>query len=271
VGRALHPLHDTVDGITLRDGAGRDLSDLFDAGDEKHSQQVLRFADLASSENEKGRVAYATSLSDLGVQAGRGSAIASLLDLLDRAGRYEEAAEIGTCALTAIQAQGDTNAVGRLVHVLDRLDRQVFASDLGKWLVNREVPIAPEQLLELCDLFYRAGRWTELQQAASRLDQVGNTVEAAKAGLYTGLVQVHLGAPAVGRFALDKWLKSAAPEPFEGARAEAWRMMAEAAGQLRMNDDEMSALESAIQLDHEHAGPSMLRRKSSSARFSRTK
>jgi tetratricopeptide (TPR) repeat protein len=242
-----------------RPAIGRDLAALFDAGDESAAQLVLRAADQAAHDHEQARIAWATSLSDLALRGGRRSAAASLIEILDRAGRPAEAAGLGTCALRRLQKEGDADAVARIVGALDRLGRKTYASDLGKWLVDRDAPIAPSRLLSLCDLFYRAGRWSELRGAANRLAQIGNEGEVAKAGLYEGLAQVHLGDASGGKYALEKWIARDEPEPFDGARAEVWRRIADAAQRLRLPDDEADALENAVRADPEHAGPSLLR------------
>jgi len=242
-----------------RPAVGNELTAIFDPGDVKNLQMVLRAADQAARDNEQARVAFATSLSDLAVAPGRSSALAGLLDLLDLGGRGEEAAEIGICALRTAQEAGDTEAVARLVKVLDGLGRRGFASDLGQWLVAREGPIAPARLLDLCDLFYRSERWKELDQAGQRLLQIGNPDEVSAAALYLGLGQVQRGDWGGGRFTLQNWVASDSAEPFSGARVEAWRRIGEAAGHLRLQDDEIEALETAVQIDPENAGPSLLR------------
>ncbi|HEV8111386.1 MAG TPA: tetratricopeptide repeat protein [Planctomycetota bacterium] len=258
-GRVLDRLGTMDPADARRPAVGRDLAALFDPGDEKNSQQVLRAADQAARDNERARVALATSLSDLELRRGRSSALAALLDLLDRADRSEEAARLGTCALAAAQAAGDTDAVARMVEVLDHLDRRAYASELGKWLLDRKAPISSERVLGLCDLFYRAERWNDLAAAAARLSQIGNAGEVGKANLYAALGLVHTGSYSAGKTALQQWVTGAQSEPFEGARVEAFRQIADAAGHLHQVDDEIDALESAVALDPDGAGPALLR------------
>jgi tetratricopeptide (TPR) repeat protein len=242
-----------------RPAVGHDLAALFEVGEEDRTQQILLLSDEAARENAQARTAFATGLSAPDALAGPGRALAGLFDLLSRAGHAEEAAQLGTCALRAMQARGDMDSVALFVRVLDGLDRQDYACDLARWLVDRGTPIAPELLLELSGLFYRAERWGGLGVTTARLSQIGNSDEVGKAGLYSGLAEVHQGDYSSGRFTLQKYVLGKAPEPFERARAEAWRQIAYAAQKMHFVDEERDALERAILLDPEGSGEALLR------------
>lgn len=243
-----------------RPSASHALAARFELGDEDRALRILRLADAAARENAQARTAFATSLAVKDPRADPGRALANLIELLDRAGRSSDAAEIGTCGLHMLRSRGDTAAVGILVDVLEKLGRTGYACEIGKQLVGMTSPISPSRLLKLTQLFYANERWPELGVAAGRLMQIGNTAETQEASYYSAMAQVHQDQFATGLNALQRILASpAATQPVEGARAEAWRMVALAARRLRMADLEREALDTAIQLDRKGSGEQMLR------------
>jgi tetratricopeptide (TPR) repeat protein len=242
-----------------RAAVGRELSVAFGGGDERSCALALRAADAAAQDSEQARIALATSLSDLGARPGPGSALASLLGLLDRAGRSQEASRLGVAVWRRIQALGDVDAAMALARIRDRLGNGALAGDVAKWIVGRGDPISSARLAELCDIFYRAERWVDLGAAAARLGQTGNASELVKSRVYGGIAGVKTGESVNARFALTKFSRGDDPEPFRGARAEAWRALAEIAKRQHKPDEEIDALESAIELEPEKSGPSLLR------------
>ena len=241
-----------------RAAVGRDLSAAF-GGDERQCALALRAADAAAQDSEQARIALATSLSDLGARPGTGSALASLLQILDRAGRSEDAARIGVAVWRRIQSAGDVDAAMELARIRDRLGQGALASDVAKWILGRGEPIASARVAELCDIFYRAERWAELGEAAARLGQTGNVPELVKSRVYGGLAGVKTGESVNARFVLGKFAKGDDPEPFRGARAEVWRALAEIARRQHKPDEEIDALDMAIELQPEKSGESLLR------------
>ncbi|HZO10425.1 MAG TPA: hypothetical protein VFC77_13650, partial [Myxococcota bacterium] len=242
-----------------RPAASHALAALFDLGDEDRALRILRLADAAARENAQARTAYATSLAVKDPRADPGRALGSLMELLDRAGRSGDAAEIGTCGLRMMQTRSDATSMGILVDVLEKLGRTGYACEIGRRLVAMSRPVAPSRLLELTHLFYEHERWSELGAATGKLMGVGTTAEVQAASYYMAMAQVHQGQFAPGLYALQRFLAAPGPEPFEGARAEAWRMIALAARRLHNADLESEALDTAIQLDPEGSGEQMLR------------
>ena len=242
-----------------RAAVGRELSVVFGGGDERPCALALRAADAAAQDSEQARIALATSLSDLGARPGTGSALASLLELLDRAGRSEEASRLGIAVWRRIQSAGDVDAAMALARIRDRLGNGALAGDVAKWILGRGGPIASSRLAELCDILYRGQRWAELGEAAARLGQTGNAQELVKSRVYGGLAGVKTGESVNARFVLSKFARSDDLEPFRGARAEAWRALAEIAQRQHKPDEEVDALESAIELEPDKSGPSLLR------------
>ena len=242
-----------------RPAASHGLMARFEIGDEDRAQRILRLADAAARENAQARAAYATSLALKDPRADPGRAIASLIELLQAAGRLEDAAEIGTCGLRMMQARGDASSIGLFVDVLEELGRTGYACEVGGRLVRMNGPVAPGRLLELTKLFYANERWPELGIATNRLLQVGTTAETEAAAYYAAMAQVNQGQFASGLQGLQRFLAGPSVEPFEGARAEGWRTVAVAARRLRMADLETEALDAAIQLDRAGSGEEMLR------------
>jgi tetratricopeptide (TPR) repeat protein len=249
-------------GDPRRPAAGHALAARFDVGDEDRATRILRLADAAARENAQARTGFATSLAVRDPRADPGRALASLVELLARAGRQADAAEVGICGLKMMQSRGDTASIGVLVDVLQGLDRQAYACEVGSKLVAMTSPVSPDRLLKLTRLFYANERWPDLAAATGRLMQVGNTAEANEALYYSALAQVHVGQFSTGLYSLQRFLATPEAEGStlpEGARAEAWRMMALAARRLRMADLEREALDTAIQLDRDGSGEEMLR------------
>ncbi len=242
-----------------RAAVGRELSAAFGGGDQRQCALALRAADAAAQDSEQARVALATSLSDLGARPETGSALASLLGLLDRAGRPEDAARIGVAVWRRIQSAGDVDAAMALARIRDRIGQGALASDVAKWILGRGEPVASSRIAELCDILYRAERWSELGEAAARLGQTGNAPELVKSRVYGALAGVKTGESVNARFALTKFTKGDDPEPFRGARAEVWRALAEIAHRQHKPDEEIDALESAIEAQPDKSGPSLLR------------
>lgn len=246
-------------GDPKRPAAGHALAARFEIGDEDRALRILRRADEAARENAQARTAYATSIAVKDPRADPGRALAALIELLDRAGRSGDAAEVGTCGLRMLRSRGDTTAIGLLVDVLEKLGRKGYACEVGKRLVAMPNPSSPSRLLKLTRLFYANGRWADLGIAAGKLMQVGTTAEMQEAGYYAAMSQVHQEQYASGLYALQRFLATPATQPVEGARAEAWRMVALAARKLRLSDLEREALDTSIQLDKEGSGEQMLR------------
>ncbi|MFN0008293.1 MAG: hypothetical protein ACKVXR_10320 [Planctomycetota bacterium] len=242
-----------------RPAASHALAARFEIGDEDRASRILRMALAAARENSQARMAFATSIAVKDPRADPGRALAALIELLDRAGRSGDAAEVGTCGLRMLRSRGDTNGIGLLVDVLEKLGRKGYACEVGKRLVAMPNPIPPSRLLKLTRLFYANGRWADLGVAASKLMQVGTTAEMQEAGYYAAMSQVHQEQYATGLYALQRFLATPATQPVEGARAEAWKMVAIAARKLRLSDLEREALDTSIQLDKDGSGEQMLR------------
>jgi len=242
-----------------RPAASHALAARFEIGDEDRAVRILRMADAAARENAQARHAFATSIAVKDPRADPGRALAALIELLDQAGRSADAAEVGTCGLRMLRSRGDTAAMGLLVDVLEKLGRRGYACEVGKRLVSMPNPISPSRLLKLTRLFYANGRWADLGIAAGKLMQVGTTAETQEASYYSAMSQVHQEQYATGLYALQRFLATPATLPVEGARAEAWKMIALAARKLRLSDLEREALDTSIQLDREGSGEQMLR------------
>jgi tetratricopeptide (TPR) repeat protein len=242
-----------------RPAAGHALAARFEMGDEDRSLRILRLADAAARENAQARTAFATSLAVKDPRANPSRALSNIIELLDRAGRSEDAAEVGACGTRMMQARGDAAALGMFVDVLEKLGRTGYACDVAKRLVRSRGTIPVDRLLKLTKLFYANERWADLAVATGLLMQEGGTPEAQQAGYYSAMAQVHQGQYSTGLYALQRFLASTTPEPFEGARADAWKMVARAARRLRLADLEREALDTAIRLDRAGSGEEMLR------------
>ncbi|MBL8860667.1 MAG: hypothetical protein JNK02_01530 [Planctomycetes bacterium] len=218
-------------------------------------QQVLRSLDRASESAAEARDAYARAL-------GPGLApepLAGLLQLFAQAGRPDLAADLASSTLRYDVLRSDVPVARALLESLEELGRFRYGSELARQWTLRKAPLDGAFLSLLARIAYAAERWELLFAAGSELRGVGSTVEVEAASFYQGLGLVRGGQPLVGRQFLRQFVASTTPEPVPGARAAAWRTIADASRVLGEPEVEREALQGAIELEPDFSGELHLR------------
>jgi hypothetical protein len=144
-------------------------------GDERQCALALRAADQAARDDEQARIALSTSLSVLERAPGSGSALASLLDLLDRAGRSQEASPLGTAVWRGSRPTATRTQRWQFARILDRLGTGPLAGDVSKWDPSRRAVRSRRRASpNLCEVLYRApSAGSTLGRPAARLGRSG--------------------------------------------------------------------------------------------------
>jgi tetratricopeptide (TPR) repeat protein len=234
---------------------GHDLRDMFDYANEQLGERALSTADAASRDFSEARRALSRSLV-LQFDAG---ALASLVEILKRAGHTTEAIDLCTAAWRVPAVRSEARMATFMVEALSELGRPRHASDVATYWINRGVPMTSEFYLDCCRLLAQSRQWGPLLAAINQLTAIASPAEIETCLFYQGLISSASGDYVGGRFNLLRYLSSKAPEPFPGARAVAWREIARCARGLGQAQNEREALEEAVDLEPDHDGETWLR------------
>ncbi len=233
------------------------LRELVPSSDQETLAQVLELADSAAAELQLARSSYLT-----GFQHGLyPESVHGYLELLVAAERTTEAIHLGSLVLARGELSNDQQIAELLIHTLTDVGDWRHASELAtKWL--RKSPTLPTEFLKLaCLANFQAQHWGSLFTAATRLRSIGSVTEVAQSSFYRGFAFAKANKPnlAQAREILKAYTRGRSPEPFPGARREAWTLLAELEREAGNTIGEREAIQGALEEGAEQSGPMWLR------------
>ncbi len=224
-----------------------ELRQLFPPTSEEIFQQVLGLCEEASAQLSASRTAYVHSFS-LGLDS---VALRRYLQILRDAGQDEEVLLLGGLVALPGEQQSDLQTAELLMRLLlDRDDATHAAQLASKWSAHPE-PLSMGFLQLCCEALYKGRDWSGLVRTAQRMTTIGNSEDEPAYKFYAGLGQANLARMNAPKAIPDltRFVRSEAPEPFVGARALAWGVLAS----LYKNEGnlvaEREALQAALNLD----------------------
>lgn len=237
-----------------RPALAQKLREILRDDDEAVLQEILRFSDRAAEESLRARDGYARAL-ELGLAP---EPLAGLLDLFVRAGRSDLAVDLAASTLRVESIQTDPDVGREYLSALEDLGRFRFAGELARpW--TKRTTIDADFLSMIARIGLRSDKAELMYDAGWALYGVGNVDQSAAASFYMGLGLARGGAHDGGRNFLRRFVGSASPDPVPGARAMAWRAIAQASRALNEPDVEREALQGAIELEPDFDGEMHLR------------
>lgn len=244
------------------------LRELYSPARGEETELLLRTCDESARDAQAARESYTRAL-QLSVEP---DTVRGLMQLLDQAGRPEEAATLLTAAWRVPEMRADLGVASQGLHTLDALGRRRFGSDITMQWINRQLPAPPSFYLDACRMLYAAAQadpknprlWLSLNTAAVNLLQV-DSAESATVFFFRGIATMrHPNAvqESYESASLElraKFLNANAPDPIPGARAIAYRELAHAARQLGQAQMEREQLTGALALEPDFDGALWLR------------
>lgn len=236
----------------------------------EETELLLRVCDEAARDAQGARESYTRAL-QLAVEP---ESVRGLMQLLDQAGRPEEAATLLTAAWRVPELRADLGVTSQSLRTLETLGRRRFGSDITLQWLNRQLPAPPSFYLETSRALFAAAQadpknprlWPALDTSARKLYDV-DVAEASTVFFFLGMshmrqadrfkdlyemAQLELGA---------KFLNASGnvSEPVPGARAIAHRELAHAARVLGQAQAEREQLTGALALEPDFDGALWLR------------
>jgi thioredoxin-like negative regulator of GroEL len=233
---------------TLVAPAREELLEFFPRSDER--RRAAEWVREAGSELATARREFLTSLE----HGPTSLAVVGLQDLCLRAGLDDEAAELGTLALSQEDLADPMRLLLRTASALVSLGRERAAKDLVRRVQKRlegklrhdDLPSEglSDELAEWCALLARLESWHDLGQAAwaLQLRAADSRERAERARISLATACVRTGNFSAARVALEALGTGPLVDP--GARVETWLLQAELARALENRGDERFALRS---------------------------
>jgi hypothetical protein len=243
----------------------RKLQGLFPPDDEAAQEEILDLAARASDRYASARLAWAHSLAaDAGDDADQvtgsagGEAINGLLDLFLRAGQTRAALDLGLVCLVEPDIAADEIFLRRLLTVMVAEGQLNQARDVAQGWMNLDLPGAPETYETICLTLYLAEAWGPMHRAQDLLRRSATARARSLANLYLGISKLARERAPEAQFWLDRYLKNNPAEPFSGAEAEGYRLIARAHGSMG-SGREAATLLAAVDLEPSGDGEDWLR------------
>jgi tetratricopeptide (TPR) repeat protein len=241
----------------LRAQTLRKLQGLFPPGDEAPQVTLLDLAARASDRYAAARHAWARSLAGSS-GAIDGEAVNGLLDLLTHAGQTRSALDLGLVCLNEPEIAADEAFLRRLLAVMVAEGQRDQARDAARAWMELELAGSPETYEAICLTLYRAEAWGPMHQAQDLLRRTGDARTRSMANFYLGLSKLARERVPEAQFWLDRYLKNNPVEPFPGAEAEGYRLIARA-HRILGSGRETPSLRGAVALEPEGNGEDWLR------------
>ncbi len=233
-----------------------ELRGYFEPEEENLAREALRMVDYASEAIASAREAFAESF---GGQLDA-DAVEMYLRLLLRSGRTQDALDFGLAVVHHAAANSNVGTMQLLMEALTESGRPQDAALLIDRYLGKRVFPDQDFYLSWCDTLRQAERWKTLLFISDRMRQATDDDFRAVAEYYYGLARFELGEYLQARIALESFVEEVTVEPFPGALARAWRMLAITARQLGDGFAEGTALLEALKLDPEIDGELWLRK-----------
>lgn len=235
------------------------LRDLFGTREQGKLSDVLRLAEEASDYVREARTALAESFREEPTP----QALADFAGLLRRAGRRDLAIDFGLAVINRSSVNRSVRFVHDLLDDLLAAGRPHTGVDMINQYYARDVLPDPAFYASWTRALYEDEQWGSLVFVAQSMrNSSSEEVQRHTADLYLGLAHVeqeqYFEAPA----SLTKFINSATPEPFPGARVTAGVALARCYRELGQDNQEKAALRGALRDmpdEHPEAGRSWLR------------
>lgn len=234
---------------------GHRLRRMIDPADEPKLEGVLDSVERASEDFAAARTRFEHALQ----RRFQSEALAGLLELYERAGRTPLAVDLAASAMHFEGARADLDLARAHIEALVSLGRVELASEIAFHWVTKQTALPIDFLMRASEIFRRAGRADGMGRAASLVAGIGNQAQFDAAAVYLGLSDVRHKNWNVARLRLERFAKSDLPEPFPGARAEAWRQLAVTARALEQPERERESLRAALDLEPDSSGEAWIR------------
>lgn len=233
-----------------------DLSAYFEPSEETQAREARRLVDLASEAVADARIALAESFAGQLTQ----ESVHAYLGLLLRAGRVEDAIAFGLACVHHAAASGDPKTMQLIMEALTERGRAETASEAIERYLGRRVFPDIEFYRSWCLTLRRAERWRNLRFIADQMrNAAADPEDRAFADFHLGLARFELGENLQARIALEPFTRDEIHEPFPGALAEAWRMIALASRDQEDLFVEQAALYATLDLAPDADGELWLR------------
>jgi hypothetical protein len=216
-------------GDPLRIAVLHGLRTLFQPPDQLQAREILESVDIASDQNAQARRSFAQSFSG---EIDR-EALLGYLQLLQRAGRHQEAIDFGLAGATQRQVRTYPPYLELLASILLEAERPRAAADSIHQFLDRGTSLSQSFLTVWADALRRSERWKELQYVAGQLRQSGDALHRSYAFFYEGLTSFRAKNFHHALAVLDNYVRHAPQEPYPGAITDAWRVQASCAHQLK--------------------------------------
>ena len=250
-----------VDRLTAQDlldprraGLVSTLRELFTEADGERLSRMLVLCDDASLYNRQARESYETSF-NYGTNP---SGVYEYITLFMRANQPEHAMRFGAHARKneAVAAHHPINL--QLIRAHIAAGDGEGAGTLAAELIQETRDLTPREYGDCCRALHMAERWSGLFYAANRMKAIGTTSDGLEASLYLGLAQMGRKRFSNARILLRTYANSSAPEPYSGARYEAWTILAQLDRAARQEFQERESIYAALQINPDGEGASAL-------------
>ncbi len=234
------------------------LRELFSTSDEETLAQVLELCELANEELQLAREGYLRSFQfDIYPLAVHG-----YLKILLAAEQDAATIALGSLLSSKHREPTDPEVAELLIRTLAKHADWPHASFLaGSWVRSKQ-PLSAEFLRLICYCIYKGESWSMLFGAANRLRAVGTTDDELLSAFYRGFGYANSKKPKadLALRSLEIYARGRSSEPFEGARAVAWKRISELYAEAGDLNREREALQAVLALDPDFSAELWIRR-----------